>query len=78
MKRQDEQCLALGKEIVRMVGDVVSAPATGVAYGRRRFTYPGGEFHLFLCREKQVADALEGAIATIYDVKAIVPPSQVH
>ncbi len=77
MTQDDEVCLKLGREIVRMVHDL-RAMGDEASYGRRKFTYPGGEFYVILVNQAPVADAMESAVKATYHVKDILPPSQMN
>jgi hypothetical protein len=70
--------LSLGREIVRMIHDIRRVSKNETAYARRKFTFPGGEVHLLLANESQVADLMEASVSREYDVKSATPPSQTN
>lgn len=77
MTHEDEQCLKLGRMIVRMIHDVRETPC-GTAYGRRRVTYPGGAVELFVVKDVELADKFEKAAAKDYSVEAITLKSGIN
>ena len=79
MSKDDEQCLKLGREVVRMIRDlkkVVAGKDTGFA--RQEVTFPGGSVHLFVVNDEELAETLERAAAGGYDVQEAVPPSKAN
>ncbi len=64
LSHEDRVCLALGKEIVLMIGELKSAP-DDAAYTRRRLTYRGGgSIELLLASSPAVASAMEKGVAS--------------
>jgi hypothetical protein len=78
MSHDDEVCLKLGREIVRMIRDLWKTPKADVAYGRRHITFTGGEVYVLLANNRGLADTMEKAAAKAYDVKSITPDSQTN
>lgn len=78
MTKDDEACLKLGREVSRMIRDVVATPGGDTAYGRRRITFPGGEVHLLIAKDSTLADVMEAAADKMYDVETITPRSQTN
>lgn len=79
MTRDDEVCLKLGREVVRMIHDLRKrVPAGDTGYGRRKFTFPGGEVQLILAADSELADCMENAAAATYDVQSVTPTSEVN
>jgi hypothetical protein len=76
MSHEDQQCLKLGREIVRMIHDVRTVAGTDAGYARRLFTFPGGSVHLLLCNESELADVMERAASGAYVIEEATPPSQ--
>lgn len=76
MTHEDEQCLKLGREILRMVRDLAKASGGEYGYARRRFTYPGGEAHVILANHKQVADVMDAAAAKAFEIANATPHSE--
>jgi hypothetical protein len=75
MTHDDEQCLNLGRMVVRMIRDLQIA-GNDAGYGRQTVTFPGGEMHVILANSAELADAMEAAAREKYDVKDATPPSQ--
>ena len=49
MTRDDETCLRIGREIVRMIHELRDAAAGDTGYTRRRFTFgANGEVYVFI------------------------------
>jgi hypothetical protein len=73
MTPEDQECLKLGRELIRMIGDVYSVrPA---AYSRRTFRFEGGAVELFLVKSKRLADLMDAAAERGYDVTEAAAPS---
>jgi len=77
MMRDDEVCLKLGREIVRMIRELQKATNAETGYTRREFTYPGGAVNLLIVNDPKVADVMEAAVQEKYKVEDQVPPSQI-
>lgn len=81
MTREDEQCLRLGREVVRMLCDVLKVKQQGsvgdTAYARRTITFPGGQFDVFVVTDSSLAAVFENAASQAYEVQTVTPPSQV-
>lgn len=75
MSHDDEVCLKLGREIVRMIRDLRVAGADA-GYGRRKFTFPGGEVHVVIANDAKLADLFEAAASRDYAIETVTPPSQ--
>lgn len=75
MTRDDEVCLKLGREIVRMIRDVRSVAGNETGYARRKFTFPGGGVHVLIANDSELADLMELAASGKYNVQTAVPPS---
>lgn len=78
MSHEEEQCLKLGQMVVRMIRDLAELPAQDAAYGRRTVTFPGGAVHLFVVKEKNLADVFEAAADKNYSVESVTPKSQTN
>lgn len=79
LTKDQEQCLALGKEVVRMINDTRAAVARGdVAYARRNITFPGGSIWLIVPADKQLVDAMEAGVVERYDVATAIPRSETN
>jgi hypothetical protein len=78
MSRDDEQCMKLGKMVVRMIRDLASVPPGVAAYGRRGVTFPGGEVTLFVVKDSRLADCFDAAAGRDYAVESITPKSQTN
>lgn len=76
MTHDDEVCLKLGREIVRMIHDVRKVTHGETGYARRTFTYPGGEVQLFLANDPKLADLFEQVASGEYNIQSVTPPSQ--
>jgi hypothetical protein len=46
------------------------------AYARRTFSTRGAPFHMILCNEKEIADAMEEIAAMRYSIENALPPSK--
>ncbi len=75
MTHDDEQCLALGRMIVRMIRDL-RVVGNDEGYARRKVTFPGGEVHVLIANSTELADAMEAGARTKYNVTDATPPSQ--
>lgn len=73
--KDDEQCLKLGREIVRMIRDLQKVSGGETGYARRLFTYPGGEAHVILSNDKRVADLMDAAARKAHEIAEALPPS---
>jgi hypothetical protein len=81
LSREDEQCLRLGREIVRLITDLRSVPAargTDVAYALRDISFPGGRAYIFVTTDKEVAELFDYAASNRYEVKSATPRSQTN
>ena len=78
MTHDDEVCLKLGREVVRMIHEVRKATGEDVGYSRRTFTFPGGEVVLLILKDKALADVADAAISGKYKVETVKPPSEVN
>ena len=83
LNRDEEHCLRLGQEVVRMLGGLLqqSRAADGTAeagYAVRTFTYPGGEFYMLLLNDRGLAEYIAWAVERRYDVAdvTVTPQSQ--
>lgn len=76
--RNDQQCLALGKDILRMINDLRKTAGADAGYARRKITFPGGEVHMLICNTKALADMMEKAVAEELHVTTAAPPSEVN
>lgn len=75
MTRDDEQFLKLGREIVRMIHDVRKVAGNETAYARRKFTFPGGECHIFVVHDERMANLFDVAAEATHRVANAIPPS---
>lgn len=76
MSHDDEQCLKLGWEIVRMIRSLDKESSGERGYARRVFTYPGGEAHIILANHKDVADVMDHAAAKAHEIIDSIPDSE--
>ncbi len=76
MTREDDQCLKLGKMVLRMIRDLASTAGRETGYARRGVTFPGGEVHLLIVNDPELAELMEQSADKNYAVKSITPPSQ--
>lgn len=76
MTHDQEVCLKLGGEIVRMIRDLrdVSGPDTG--YARRQFTFPGGAVQVLIVKDVALVEVMEDAADKAYHVQSATPPSE--
>ena len=77
MTRDDQVCLALGREVVRMIHDVRKVAGPDVGYARRTFSYPGGAVEVFIANGKALADLFEKVASGHYDMQTATPPSEI-
>jgi hypothetical protein len=75
MNHDDEVCLRLGREVVRMIHDVRRLAKAETGYARRTITYPGGEVILFVANDPKLADAMEEGPYLNYNVIGVESPS---
>jgi hypothetical protein len=81
MSRDDQQCLNLGREVIRMLRDlkIVAARNPGdTAYAKRTITYPGGSFDLWVVEDPNLSKVLERAATESYRVDTATPPSTLN
>lgn len=75
MTRDNEQFLKIGREIVRMIHDVRNVAGNETAYARRKFTFPGGECHIFVVQDERLAILFDLAAEATHRVVNAIPPS---
>lgn len=78
MSYDDEVSLKLGREVIRMIGELKGAVQADVGYMRRTFTFRGGEVVMFLVNTDELADVFEKSADAHYAVSNMTPPSQVN
>ncbi len=78
MTPDDEQCLKLGREVVRMIRHLMQAGQGETAYARRCLTFPGGEVYLLLANDPTLADVMDKAAASTFQVENVTPPSEIN
>jgi hypothetical protein len=66
--KEDDQYLKLGREIARMISDVLCTPPNDAAYARREITFPGGAVYLILVKTKEQAERFDRLMASEYQV----------
>jgi hypothetical protein len=76
MTHDDEVCLKLGREVVRMIRDVQTTAQADAGFARRRLTFPGGAVHLFVVNDEELADVFERAACDEYSVRTVKPPAR--
>ena len=76
MTHDEEVCLKLGQEVVRMIHDVRRVTQGETGYARRTFTYPGGEVVLLITNDPSLADVWEDAATQRYVIQTAMPPSK--
>ncbi len=76
MSKDDEVCLELGREMVRMIHEVRNVAHGDAGYARRTFSFPGGAVILLLANTSELADLMEEPVRRKYRVKTVTPPSQ--
>jgi hypothetical protein len=74
---QDKACLALGREVLRMMQDLLRV-GHDPAYARREIKYPNGSMAIVLTNNHQLADAFEAAAAKAFTVEQQTPFSAVN
>lgn len=78
MTREEEQCLALGRRVVRMIRDLATAVKHGdCGYALQNVTFPGGSVELIVST-KEVADLLDDATKKRFDVAEATPASELN
>jgi len=77
MNHDDEVCLKLGREVVRMIRDIRKTAGVGSAYATRKLTFPGGEVYMLLANQKELIDLMHAAAEEKYAITGAIPPSQV-
>lgn len=78
MSHDDEQCLKLGREIVRMIRDVQKVSQGEPGYCKRRFTFPDGAVTVFIANNEDLAEVLDKAASRKYAVENAIPPSTLN
>ena len=78
MTQDDETCLKLGREVVRMIHELLDTAQGEAGYASRKFTFPGGRVHLFIVNSEELRALFDAAAASRYDVKSVTPPSQMN
>lgn len=76
MSHDDEQCMRLGREVVRMVRDLARATGSDTGYARRGVTFPGGDFQILVVNDPVLADQMEAVADEKYAVQTVTPHSQ--
>ncbi len=76
MNRDDEACLKLGREVVRMINELRAMTGEDTGYVRREINFLGGSVHLFIAKDSTLADVFDDAAESRFDVQDITPPSQ--
>lgn len=76
MTKDDEVCLKLGREVVRMIHDVRKASGDETGYARRHITFPGGDVHMLIVNDGALANLMEAAADKNYNVISTTPPSK--
>jgi len=77
--RDDEQCMKLGREIVRMIRDVRKiSKGLDAGYARRTFTFPGGEVQILVTDDGKVADSMERGVSKDFAISTATPPSTLN
>lgn len=75
MSREEEQHMKVGREIVRMIHDVRKVAGQETGYARRKFTYPGGECHIFVVNDGRLANLFDAVAEATHRVANAIPPS---
>ena len=75
MTKDEEQCLKLGQEVVRMIRDLENVTKGETGYARRNLTFPGGKVYMLIANNPKLADSMEAAATTHYNVESVRPPS---
>jgi hypothetical protein len=78
MSREDEQCLKLGREVARLIRELYASTSGERGYSIRRFTFPGGEVHMILCNQSELADTMDAAASAKYEIAKVSPLSEPH
>lgn len=76
MTHEDDQCLKLGKMVLRMIRDLAITAGRETGYARRGVTFPGGEVQLLLVNDPKLADLMEAVADKNHAVESVTPPSQ--
>ena len=77
MDRYDEQCMRLGKDIVRIIKDLAALPP-GKRYAKRPITFPGGKVCLIVTPDEDIVSIMEKAVAERLDVADSIPKSEIN
>lgn len=78
MTPDDQTCLDLGREIIRLIRELRGVARDETGYTRRTFSFMGGEVYVFIVNDRALANAFDAAAATRYDVKSATPPSEAN
>lgn len=76
MTRDDEICLAVGREMVRLFRELLAMTQDDTGYTRRRFTFPEGEAFVFIAKDAKFAAVFDRVADGRYNVETVTPPSQ--
>ncbi len=76
MSRDDEECLKLGREVVRMIRSLEKTTGGETGYSRRTITFPNGAVDLFIANDRTLARVFDAAAENHYKVQTVTPPSE--
>lgn len=80
MTKQEQQFLALGAHIHRMISEVYNNAGLETAYARQTITFPTlgerGSVEIMILRDKALANVAEKAIASHYNVETLLVPAE--
>lgn len=79
MSTEEKELIKAGRELHRMISDLRTAAANGEAtYCRRVISFPGGQVHLMMTTDDEVAAYMESGIAGSMEVVSRTPASEVN
>jgi hypothetical protein len=58
-----------------MIRDVHSVAGVELGYARRTFSFPGGEVHVFIANNQEVAEVFDAAARVAFKTVNATPPS---
>jgi hypothetical protein len=77
MSAEDEVCLEMGREVLRMIRDIHQVAGGELGFARRRFTFNNGSVELLLVNKSELADRMEAA-TECYDVQSVTLPAEAN
>lgn len=78
MSHDDEVCLKLGREVIRMIRGLRKDTSGEYGYARRMFTFPGGSVEMIIASHREIADLMDKAAAKAFEIAEKTPSGEVQ